>query len=51
LAGDAAAARDQYAELVPIRARVLGPEHPETLATRQALARWTGEAESGPGSV
>ena len=27
-AGDAAAARDQYAALLPIRERVQGPEHP-----------------------
>ena len=27
-AGDAAGARDQFAVLLPIRERVLGPEHP-----------------------
>ena len=27
-----------------MRERVLGPEHPDTLATRANLARWTGEA-------
>ena len=43
-AGDAAAARDQYAELLPIQERVLGPEHPDTLATRDNLASWTGQA-------
>ena len=31
-AGDAAGARDQFAALLPIRERVLGPEHPATLA-------------------
>ncbi|WP_396697365.1 LuxR C-terminal-related transcriptional regulator [Microbispora tritici] len=43
-AGDAAAARDQYAALLPIIERVHGPEHPDALATRSSLARWTGEA-------
>ena len=39
-----AAARDQFAALLPVRERVLGREHPDTLATRANLARWTGEA-------
>jgi hypothetical protein len=39
-----AGARDQYAALLPIRERVLGPEHPDTLATRHNLARFTGQA-------
>ena len=30
--------------LLPIRARVLGPEHPRTLDTRGDLARFTGRA-------
>ena len=30
--------------MLPIRERILGPEHPETLATRSQLASWTGEA-------
>ncbi|MEU8364955.1 tetratricopeptide repeat protein, partial [Nonomuraea sp. NPDC048882] len=38
------AARDQYAALLPIRERVLGAEHPDTLITRHNLAYWTGEA-------
>ena len=37
-AGDAAAARDQFAALLPIGERILGPEHPDTLATRRSLA-------------
>jgi hypothetical protein len=37
-------ARDQYAALVPIRERVQGPEHPETVITRNNLARWTAAA-------
>jgi hypothetical protein len=43
-AGDAAAARDQYAALLPARERVSGREDPDTLTTRGNLARWTGEA-------
>jgi hypothetical protein len=43
-AGDAAAARDQYATLLPVVERVLGPEHPNTLSTRASLARWTDRA-------
>jgi hypothetical protein len=39
--GDAAAARDQYAALLPIRERVSGPEHPDTLDARASLAEWT----------
>ena len=38
------AARDQFAALLPISERVLGPEHPDTLSPRVNLARWTGEA-------
>jgi hypothetical protein len=48
-AGDAAAARDQFAALLPIRERVFGAEHPDTLTDRANLARWTEEAERGPG--
>ena len=44
MAGDAAAARDQYRDLLPIRERVFGPDHPWTLNTRANLARWTGDA-------
>jgi hypothetical protein len=43
-AGDAAAARDQFAALLPVDERVLGPEHPETLTARGELAYWTGAA-------
>ncbi len=44
MAGDAAGARDQYAALLPVRERVQGAEHPDTLTTRANLAYWTGEA-------
>jgi len=43
-AGNAAAARDQFAALLPAAGRVLGPEHPDTLAARASLAYWTGQA-------
>ena len=36
-----AGARGRFAALLPIRDRVLGPEHPRTLTTRINLARWT----------
>lgn len=37
-AGDATRARDLFAELLPVRERVLGAEHPDTLTTRNQLA-------------
>ena len=40
-AGDPAAARNQYAALLPVVERVLGPEHPDTLTERANLAHWT----------
>jgi hypothetical protein len=43
-AGDAAAARDQYAALVPVIEQVLGPEHPDTLLGQGNLAHWAGRA-------
>jgi hypothetical protein len=43
-AGDVAAARDQYAALLPIEVQVLGPKHRETLATRANVAYWAGQA-------
>jgi hypothetical protein len=41
---DAAAARDMYAELVPLSVRHYGPLHRNTLAARTSLARWTATA-------
>jgi len=46
LAGDPAAARDQFADLFPAYIRVLGTEHPDTLTTRVHLARMTGHLYS-----
>ena len=43
-AGNAAEAREQYAALLPIIERVLGPEHPNTLDAGANLAFFTGEA-------
>ena len=48
--GDVAGARDQFAALLPIVARVLGAECPETLAARVEVARWTGEAGDAAGA-
>ena len=47
-AGNAPAARDQFVWLVPVCERVLGPEHPDTLAARGELAYWTGRAGDAP---
>jgi hypothetical protein len=44
MAGDAAAARDEFADLLPVTERILGPEHPRTLAARGNLAYWTEKA-------
>ena len=49
-AGDAAGARDQYAALLPVVERVLGAEHPDTLAARANLADWTGQAGDAAGA-
>ena len=43
-AGDAAAARDQYAALLAVEEQMFGPDHPDTLTTRGNLASWTGKA-------
>ena len=37
MAGDPAAARDEYAELLPQLERVLGAEHPATRDARASL--------------
>jgi hypothetical protein len=44
LAGDAVAARDQLAALLPVQQRLLGLDHYETLKTRANLAHMTGLA-------
>ncbi|NAS27392.1 tetratricopeptide repeat protein [Herbidospora sp. NEAU-GS84] len=40
--GDAIAARDQFAALLPVVERVLGADHLGALTCRSNLARWTG---------
>jgi hypothetical protein len=35
---------------MPVRERVLGPEHPDTLAARANLAYWTGQAGDTAGA-
>ena len=47
MGGGGGGARDRLAALMPIVERVLGAEHPSTLATRDNLAYWTEEAERG----
>ena len=42
--GDARAALELCAALLPDRQRVLGPDHPDTLSTRANIALWTGQA-------
>ncbi len=42
--GSYAAGRDLQRRVVDARNRLLGPEHPDTLAVRHEFARWTGEA-------
>ncbi|SNT64695.1 hypothetical protein SAMN05216276_11311, partial [Streptosporangium subroseum] len=34
-----------YAALVPVRERVSGSEHPDTLRARANLAYWSGQAK------
>jgi hypothetical protein len=41
--GDVAAALGLSRELMADQQRVLGPDHPDTLATRSNIAHWTGE--------
>jgi hypothetical protein len=43
-AGDVTGARDLFVELLADHKRVLGPDHPDTLATRSNVASWAGEA-------
>jgi hypothetical protein len=45
--GDFELARHLFAALVPDLQRVLGAEHPDTLAARASLAGWTGMAGFG----
>jgi TIR domain-containing protein/tetratricopeptide repeat protein len=49
-ARQAAEARDRYAALLAVREKLSGPEHPDTLAVQDDLARWTGEAGDAAGA-
>jgi hypothetical protein len=44
-AGDPAAARDELAALLPVRERVSGAGHPDSLAIRADLAYWVSRAD------
>ena len=48
--GSYGAARDREREIVETRARILGPEHPDTLTARNNLAFWTGLAGDPDGA-
>jgi hypothetical protein len=48
--GSYLAAREFSRELVEARARLLGPEHPDTLLALANLAYWTGEAGDAAGA-
>jgi DNA-binding SARP family transcriptional activator len=43
-------ARDLFAELLLVQRRMVGAEHPDTLATHDSLARWTGYAGDTAGA-
>jgi hypothetical protein len=45
-----AGARSQFAALLPMMERVLGPTHPELPTARDNLARWIGETGMRPGA-
>jgi hypothetical protein len=46
-AGDTAEASRLYAALLPVYERILGREHPDTLAVRQDLTFWNKQAGKG----
>jgi hypothetical protein len=43
--GDPAAARPLFERALAIREHVLGPDHPDTVATRRALAELAAEGD------
>ncbi|MET8154369.1 tetratricopeptide repeat protein [Actinoplanes sp. NPDC049668] len=49
--GLVAAARDHFQQLYADSARVLGPDHPDTLTARQGFAYWRGAAGDVAGAV
>ncbi|MFE5797108.1 tetratricopeptide repeat protein [Streptomyces sp. NPDC056503] len=50
-AGQVIAARDHYQHLHTTAHRLLGPDHPDTLATRNNLAGWQGETGDAAGAA
>jgi hypothetical protein len=50
-AGDAAGAAAACEQLLADFLRVLGPDHPDTLATRHNLAHWRGQAGDAAGAA
>ncbi|MET7887803.1 tetratricopeptide repeat protein [Streptomyces avermitilis] len=50
-AGQATAARDHFHHLTATTTSQLGPDHPDTLATRNNLAYWRGEAGDAAGAA
>jgi tetratricopeptide repeat protein len=49
-AGDAAGARDQLAELLPVVKEALGEQHPDTLAVQRQLDHWISKATGRGGT-
>jgi len=49
--GDPAAARPLFERALAIRERVLGQNHPDTVATRRALAELAEEEDGPPASA
>ncbi|ADP79365.1 FxSxx-COOH system tetratricopeptide repeat protein [Pseudofrankia inefficax] len=49
--GDPAATAAEFAVLVPLARVRWGPDHPDTLATAEGLARWRGEAGDPAGAI
>jgi hypothetical protein len=44
-----AAALQLFRELLPDRVRVLGPDHPDVLATRHNIASWAAQSDGHAG--
>jgi NB-ARC domain-containing protein/tetratricopeptide repeat protein len=49
--GQVAAARNYFQQLLEDMLRVLGPDHPDTLATRGNFASWTGQTGDAAGAA
>ncbi|KOG26347.1 ATP-binding protein, partial [Streptomyces viridochromogenes] len=51
LSGQVLAAIDHFQHMTRTTLRLLGPDHPDTLAARSDLARWRGEAGDAAGAI